>query len=117
VSGLGAINDLGGVVTMALYTDVGGAPSGLVAQTSVSPSFTGRNVFPTPATPVTDGTYWVMIEAEGGIPVCADSSLDNTVYFSPLGPANPFGTFPTILPPSKPVTGVSAYNFFVVGAN
>jgi hypothetical protein len=98
---------------MALYTDVGGAPSALVngAVATSADIVAGNNLLPvSPPAPVAAGTYWIVAEYNVIASLCTDTAIFNQIDYVTASYGalpNPFGT-------AKSFTSVDL-PFYVVG--
>jgi hypothetical protein len=120
VVGLGVIGNPGNVLSvMALYTDVNGAPSTLVTQTSPSAIVPGPNVLPVIDLVTSSGgattSYWIVGEFNANVSVCEDTATDNPIYYGMVT----FGTIPANFTSVGALTGVDSfdYNFYVVASD
>ncbi len=113
LTGLGVVAaaDEGTEGILAFYSDVGGSPSALVAQTSATPIAAGSNLINvTSPKVVAAGNYWIVGEYSASTPLCEDSASTNMmVYVAAAYPTVPaqFGTSMTITGPDV--------NYFVAG--
>jgi hypothetical protein len=96
---------------LALYSDVGGAPSVLLASTSSATINPGPNQIPvTSAVPISAGTYWIAGEYSAAASLCTDSSTSNTIDFV----ATSFGALPDPFGTASSIESVDI-NYYVVG--
>jgi hypothetical protein len=110
VTALGLISTQSGVVTMALYSsNESGAPLSRLVQTASSDITSGPNELLIPPTPVSNATYWIAVEIEASIIICAEISSGAPIDFG----SEPYGTFPLNWVPTNTVVG-GQYNFYVV---
>jgi hypothetical protein len=101
---------------MALYSDVGGMPSLLEAQSEEGVVGDGINVFAvSPSQAVQPGNYWIMAEYTATTILCVDSSSSNTLVYA----SEAFGTFPAnfSVAPMAAATNTVDYNFFAVSSD
>jgi hypothetical protein len=80
---------------LALYSDLGGAPSALLAFTQSTDIVAGKNEIPllTP-TAVAAGAYWIVGQYSASASICTDNSTTNSVDFVAVtygALPNPFG--------------------------
>jgi hypothetical protein len=85
---------------LALYSNSGGAPATLMAQTASTAISAGANLIPvTNAISVSAGTYWIVGEYSATASICVDTSTSNLIDFVsvayPTVPAT-FGTPRTV---------------------
>lgn len=116
VTALGLISrNGGGSGSLALYTDAGGRPGTLKAQTGSMSIPANANVpIPVSATvSVPAGTYWIMSEFASNSSICVDSAAGNTLYYEVTGSFP--STFPTTSPPAESIPNTVHINFYVVG--
>ncbi|HXC65155.1 MAG TPA: hypothetical protein VNZ67_12405, partial [bacterium] len=81
-------------LNVAFYTDAGGAPGSLLAQSSAGAqtAVVGWNTFAMPALTYTAGTYWLAFQASTpGVWFRSDFAVSPTANTTQ---SNPFGTFP-----------------------
>jgi hypothetical protein len=97
---------------MALYTDVDGGPTSLVAQTASTTIQDGNNLIPVQsAATVQKGSFWIagIFDGAGG-PVCSDNSQSNILDYV----TQPYGSVPSTF--GKPTQVLTPdVNFYVVG--
>jgi hypothetical protein len=96
---------------VALYTDYGGAPAGLVANTASVLINQGSNVIPV-VSPimVPAGPYWIMAEYSGDPAICVDTATGNKIDYFPVT----YGAVPEPFPTANSNAGPNL-NYFVVG--
>jgi hypothetical protein len=97
---------------MALYTNVGGAPSALVASTSVATIVAGNNrLSVTPSVAIAAGTYWIVAEYNAVASICTDSSTSNTLDFVSAS----FDALPSTFGTPKSAMGTADLDYYVIG--
>jgi hypothetical protein len=100
--------------SFAIYTDVGGAPGGLVAQSGTGTVSGGSwNTLPIIATLQANTVYWLFYNSNG-----SNGSVNNMTYNDDPGPvgayaARTFGTWPATYGPTTLVP--TRYAIFVSG--
>jgi len=100
--------------SFAIYTDVGGAPGALLAQSGVGTvKASSWNTLPITATLQANTTYWLFYNSNGG-----NASVNNITYTddpNPVGAyaARAFGTWPTSYGPAT--LGGWRYAIYVSG--
>jgi hypothetical protein len=96
---------------LALYGDVGGQPSGLMANTPSTTIVPGENVIPVVSTASAPaGYYWIMAEYDGAASVCEDSATGNAIFYLQAG----YGNVPVAITDATPAVGADI-NYYVVG--
>jgi hypothetical protein len=115
LTSLGVVGEAtGGDAILALYTDVAGVPSALVAETTTTgtPLEAGNNqILVTSPVAVAAGSYWIMGEYNTTVSLCVDSVTTNTDDFT----AVTFGTVPSSFGTAGSDTRVQDINYYVVG--
>jgi hypothetical protein len=96
---------------LALYTDVGGIPSALVAQTASTTIGPGVNVIPVVSTASAPaGRYWIMAEFDAIFFICEGGGVSDPVYYVPVT----YGSIPATI--TNPISsGGPSNNVYVVG--
>jgi hypothetical protein len=96
---------------VALYDDVGGLPSALLAQTPSTTVKPGDNLIPV-ATPVSlaVGSYWIMAEYDASASICVDTSVSNPIAWVGVGG---YGVVPASLSNQKAMSTVD-FNYYLV---
>jgi len=115
VTNLGVVGAAtGGDAILALYTNVGGVPTALVAETTTAgtPLEAGSNqILVTSPVNVAPGSYWIMGEYDATVSLCVDNATSETDDFI----AVTFGTVPSSFGTVGTDTRVQNINYYVVG--
>jgi hypothetical protein len=97
---------------MALYSNVNGAPSALIASTGSTSIGAGNNVLPvSPPVLVPEGSYWIAAEYSAAASDCTDAATTNVIALT----FTSFGTLPSPFGAPETVDSVDL-NYYVVGA-
>ncbi len=95
---------------LALYADVGGVPSRLIARTASTTLGPGDNLIPvTPAASVPMGNYWMMAEYDVAASICVDSAVSNPIAYISVS----YGALPATVTSSTASRTVD-FNYYVL---
>ncbi len=96
---------------MALYDDVSGLPSSLLAATASTTIAPGGNVIPVESAASIDaGYYWIMAEYDANASICEDQSMGNATVYVEAG----YGGVPAVV--TNPMASSEAdFNYYVLG--
>lgn len=98
---------------LALYSNSGGAPGTLVAQTASTTINAGANQIPvTSAVPVAAGTYWILAEYNATAAICIDNAKTNLLEYTTV---TTYGVLPTTFGAPTMVPNDVDINYYVFG--
>ena len=84
------VSESGGRISMALYSDNGGAPGTLIAESAAQTAVVGWNVVNVASTMVPAGTYWVAWQMDSDVVITADVGVTGDDQWL----TQSFGAFP-----------------------
>jgi hypothetical protein len=113
VTNLGVVGAASGAQgILALYSDVGGAPSALLAETASTMISGGPNqILVTSVVPVTAGIYWIVGEYNAPASICVNNSTNNVIESVTIAL---YGTVPATFGTPTTMTGADI-NYYVGG--